>query len=121
MRKGCFIKMVVVVTIIVAAIVYLVKNNTINLYSLFSSKIKEEFKQNFDSSYVNILNKGTADSLRTMLNARLDEVKNFNDIQNHDFNEFLTYFKMSSKDSLIDSVEFNNLKNILENERPKKK
>jgi uncharacterized membrane protein (DUF106 family) len=121
MKKGCFIQIIIVVTILTAVIVYLVKNHFNELVigpgkEFLSGMMMDEF----DEKYSFVYETPEKDSLRLLLNdilfLSIDKSKK---ISNNSFNELFESIDHVFRDSLIDQSELNEIKEMarLLNER----
>ncbi|MGK9369055.1 hypothetical protein ACSSWA_09135 [Melioribacter sp. Ez-97] len=122
MRKGCFLTLVIIITVAIGSLIF--------IYRQYGSVIKDYAKEKIFEIGVNDLTKdfdklqhnNYDDSLRVFFSEKIENLKK------EDFEESMKNFekiaertKMFIEDSLIDSLEFNVLKKMIEeDERPKK-
>lgn len=83
MKKGCFIKLIIAFTIIVAAALYIIKNHFDDLVIKPGKKILKEMAiENLDKKLAPIKNTPEKDSLKVLINMYVE-----NKINNIDFSE----------------------------------
>lgn len=121
MKKGCFVQSIIVLTIITAAILYIV-NHKFNEYILNPGKgmivkhISEELDYVKDSP--------EKDSLRVLIKDYVENLKSIKNLSNGPIDKFVDSLKIALQDSAIDKKEYKNLSKLLRSntnyERPKK-
>ncbi|MFZ1290037.1 MAG: hypothetical protein WAR79_08100 [Melioribacteraceae bacterium] len=116
MKKGCFLTVIISLTIIVAAIFYIIKYHGEDLLDIGKDKVIEFAQSKINSDLNNLENKQYVDSLKIVMN------KFFKDFENKDLeskldklNDFSQNIEVIVKDSKIDSVEFAFIKQTLKN------
>lgn len=126
MKKGCFIKSIVILTIFTAVILYIVKHKFNDFVlkpgkSVLSTFVMNEFDKKFD--YVK--ESPQKDSLKVLLKNYISSVNNFKDNSHDSMNSFIDSLKSAVTDSVISNVELKKLKSLIQkqsllNERSKK-
>jgi hypothetical protein len=126
MKKGCFIKFIIGLTIITAAILYILQNY-FNEFILNPGRefIKDQVISSLDDDMKNVKNSIQKDSLKILLtafiNEELDSTKEFS---NRHFDWLQETVEEVSRDSLINTNELKQIEQLLNlkklNERPEK-
>lgn len=122
MKKGCFIFSMTLLTIIVAAGIYLFKNNGEVVKSFSKEKVLEFAFDKLDKNLIIVKDKEYKDSIRVLLK------KQFQSLQKENFDNAMRKFGITADkikeiiaDKEIDSLEFYELKKlVIDNERSKK-
>jgi|GEM_PF-736295 len=110
MKKGCFIKIIFFVTILVAVIVYLIENNyTDLLLNPGKNIILTAIDNNWDEDFEYLKNSPEKDSLRTLLKFYIKELKSFGDINDERSEKFFDLFNGAIDDSIITVSELSEL------------
>jgi hypothetical protein len=124
MKKGCFIKLIVVLTILTAAVLYFVQNYFDRLILLPGKKIlKSTLIENWDTNLKHVYDTPEKDSLKVLVNNFLMQIDLTDSLDETMIENFAVEFSRAIKDSLITNKEYNKLKNIItveEDERSKK-
>ncbi|MDO8550261.1 MAG: hypothetical protein Q7S39_08950 [Ignavibacteria bacterium] len=117
MKKGCFLKSIIILTILVAAGLYIVQNHLEEFFSdLVVSGADEEL------SFIN--ESPEKDSLRTLLKDYLQvKFTNTKELSDNDIDWLIDSVKFVVRDSIITREDLNKIKNLIEQkgyERSKK-
>jgi len=122
MKKGCFLTIVVLLTVLISSGIY--------LYKKYGYKLEDYGKEKLMSIALNKLNEKINkmdksiynDSLKLFIETKTEDLKKQNfEIAMNRFQSMIDYVKIIIEDNKVDSTEFNNLKKLtLENERSKK-
>jgi len=122
MKKGCFLTIVVLLTVLISSGIY--------LYKKYGYKLEDYGKEKLMSIALNKLNEKINkmdksiynDSLKLFIETKTVDLKKQNfEIAMNRFQSMIDYVKIIIEDNKVDSTEFNNLKKLtLENERSKK-
>jgi hypothetical protein len=121
MKKGCFIQLIIVLTIATAAVLYIVNNKFDDLIfnpskSLIVSQITKDLNYVKDSP--------EKDSLRVLITDYINNLKSVKMLSKEPIGQFADSLKIALRDSAIDKNEYKNLSKILKSkfyyERPKK-
>jgi hypothetical protein len=121
MKKGCFIQSVVVVTILIAAIVYIVRYKLEDwLVEPGKKIIIGEVSKNWDKEIAYVKESPEKDSLKSLMKYYLENIKTKEDVVNLDQDIFLSEFKLAIEDSLISDNEISNLTLLMKKEQYEK-
>lgn len=116
MKKGCFIKVIVILTILVAAVLYIIQHH---LDDLVLNPAKEFFSELFVSGVDDELNfieeSPEKDSLRVLLKNYLkDKFTDTKELSNKDINWLIDSVKIVISDSIITETDLDKIKNLIE-------
>jgi hypothetical protein len=125
MKKGCFLKIIIALTIVVAAVLYIIQ---FHFDDLVMNPAKEYFSELFVKEVDDELNfieeSPEKDSLRILLKSYLqDKFTNTKELSNKDIDWLIDSVKVVVKDSVISIEDLDKIKNLIENkgyERSKK-
>ncbi len=121
MKKGCFVQIIIVLTIVIAAVLYIV-NNKFNEFIFNPSKGLLISQVTKDLNYVK--DSPEKDSLRILISDYIKNLKSIKNISDGSVGKFVDSLKAALRDSVIDKREYKNLSKILRSkfnhERPKK-
>jgi hypothetical protein len=121
MKKSCFIKGVVIATILVAVIVYVVQYKLEDwLIKPGKKYIVSELVKKLDAELVPVNESSQKDSLRSLLIYYLKNVKSTEEVVNLEQEKFLKEFELFIKDSLISDDEISKLTLLLNKEKNEK-
>jgi hypothetical protein len=122
MKKGCFIKFIIFLTIFVAAIIYIVQTK-LDDWVLKPGKgvIKQVFNESWKEEMAYVKASPEKDSLYALISHFIDNL-NTESFSEKKIDNFSKLVELSTADSVIDKTELKNLKNLLRdyNERSKK-
>jgi hypothetical protein len=122
MKKGCFIKSIIFLTILVAVVTYIVQQK-FDSWVLKPGRgiIKKVFDESWDKDMAHVRASAEKDSLRILIKDYIDRVSS-GDLKNEKVEKIKDIIINASSDSIIDRNEFINLRNILRetNERSEK-
>lgn len=117
MRKGCFIKSVVIVTILIAVIIYLIEHKFDDWVVKPGKKIiLSEVAKNWDNEDEFIAESTEKDSLRSLMKYYLKNIKTFEEVVNLDEINFLKELGLATEDSLVTENELSKLSSLLKKE-----
>lgn len=120
-KKGCFIQSVVVLTILVAVIVYLIQNKFDDWVIGPGKKlVLNEIAKNWDTETAYIKESSEKDSLKSLLNYYLKNIKTAKEVVNLDKDKFFIEFSDAVEDSLISEKEISELTQLLKKEENEK-
>jgi len=120
-RKGCFIQSVIVLTILVAVIVYLIQNNLDDwIIGPGKKLVLNEIAKNWETETAYIKASPEKDSLKSLLNYYLDNIKTAKEVVNLDDDKFFIEFSDAVEDSLISEKEISILSTLLNREENEK-
>ena len=121
MKPGCFIKSIIVLTIIVAAIAYIIQHKSGLLFNSGKKMLTEVFLNDWDKSYGYVKNTPEKNGLKDSLKSFIETMKIRNLPADKELNRIIKMVQTAAADSVISDSELeiisNNLKSI-ENERP---
>ncbi len=105
MKKGCFITVLAILTISIAAVIYFVKyhgNEALNIVKPFVvDQMMNEALGDIDS----LKNSPQADSLKVLVENYLSDFKNFDQLNFEDAESFFDKLKFTIHDEIIDSAD----------------
>jgi len=118
MKKGCFIKGIIFLTIVVASITYIVQNKFNDFIFKPGKKIilpifVNDFKKNLN--YVK--DSPQKDSLDLMIEDYLDDAKNIKDLSDSSLKPLVREIYNITSDSVISSSELKNIKDFIKTRR----
>lgn len=113
MKKGCFIKVIVLFTILIAVLVYLFKYKYDDFVlspvkSFIATNITEDLKSRFEF----VENNEAKDSLLNFVNDYILSIKNFEDLKKNRLNDLINSTENIFSDSLITIEEFETFKSL---------
>lgn len=116
MKKSCFIKVIIALTIFIAAVLYVLQNHfddwVVNPVKEFFS---EAFVSGVDDELAFIEESPQKDSLRVLLKDYLqDKFVNTKELSNKDINWLIDSVKIVVKDSFITEEDLDKIKNLIE-------
>lgn len=121
MKKGCFIQAVVIVTILVAAAVYIIQYKLDDWFIKPTKKfLVSEVVKNWDNEVKHINESVQKDSLKTLMIYYLENIKSMEEVVNLDEEKFSNEFKLVIEDSLITDEEISKLTLLLKKEKNEK-
>jgi hypothetical protein len=116
LKKGCFLKFIIIFTIVLAAILYLVQNK---FGDLFLNKGKQFvlslIEDNWDTELRYIADSPEKDSLKNLLSFYISGVESAKDLTDERTEDVINYLEQTFKDSLIDSEELSHINKLIEN------
>ena len=125
MKKGCFLKIIIILTVLIAAILYVVENHFDDFIRKPGEKIIKDlvFKDvNREMEYVK--NSPEKDSLKVMINSFIyNKIHKEHTLNTGEIEDIVDSVEEVLKDSAISPAELENLKSIFMkevNERSKK-
>ncbi len=121
MKSGCFLKSIIVLTILVAVITYIIQHKS-NFFFDRSKKIfTEAFLDDWNDNFDYVKNTPAKTGLKDSLKVFLDKMKLQNIPDEKDINSVMDMVRAAAADSVISDSELkvisNNLK-LIKNERP---
>lgn len=123
-KKGCFLKVIIVLTIVIAAILYIVQNHLDDVVINPAKKVISTFITNgVFKQLTYIKNTPEKDSLKILLNNYLkDKITKAKSLNTSDLDWLIDSIKVAVTDSLITKEDLNKIKeliNIKDYEKPK--
>ncbi len=120
MKRGCFIKSVIILTIIVAAILYIIENK-FNDFILTPAKhiFIPALSKEIDKDIERIKPSVERDSLKIIIRDYINEINKKTSLSKDSIENVINSIKSTLEDSVVTSQELNNLKKIMEVKRTK--
>jgi|WetSurMetagenome_2_1015567.scaffolds.fasta_scaffold48795_2 hypothetical protein len=126
-KRGCFLTLLISLTIIIAFAIYFFKNNKSELTDLFKPVVISSMKKEFNDKIDKMETNRYKDSLRIIVKDYLSQLKKRKDINFEKLktSQFVIHLKIILDGEKIDSSEIQNLKSLLtrdflKNERSEK-
>ena len=121
MKKSCFIQVVVIVTILVAAVIYIIQYKLDDWFINPAKKILiSEVDKNWDNEVKHIEESVQKDSLRSLMIYYIKNVKSMEEVVNLDEENFIKEFSVVIEDSIITHEEISKLTLLLKKEEYEK-
>ncbi len=118
MGKSCFIKLVVILTILIASILYIIENKFDDIFlnpgKKFLTLIIED---NWETELSYIANTNEKDSLKSLIHFYVDGIKSLEEISENKNVEMIEFLEMVFKDSIITKNEISQLTKIIKSLR----
>jgi len=114
LKKGCFLKFIIIFTIVLASILYLVQNKFDELFlepgkELVLSVIEENW--NSELGYVN--DSPEKDSLKNLLQFYISGIESTEFLSDERAEAVINYLEQTFKDSLIDYEELSHINKLI--------
>ncbi len=114
MKRSCFIQSVIIITILIAALVYIIQYKSDDwFFNPAKEFLVEETISDIDNELIYIENSTNKDSLKNLIKYFFNDVKSFKEIVNLDDKIFLEEFNVAIADSIITDKEISNLTSIM--------
>ena len=121
MKKGCFIKSVVIVTIFVGVITYLIQNNFNNWFLEPGKKmLVQQIAENWKTEATFIKDSEQKDSVGILLQFYFKNIKTMEEVVNLENDLFLSELEDVIEDSVVTDNEVTKLTQILKKEENEK-
>ena len=121
MKKGCFIPAVIVITILVAAAIYIIQYKLDDWFIKPTKNILlSETVKDWENEVKHIDQSAQKDSLRALLIYYIENIKSMEDVVNLEEEKFLKEFNYVIEDSLITGEEISILTLLLKKEQNEK-
>ena len=118
MKKGCFIKLVFIITILIASVLYIIQNKFDDIFLNPGKKlISELIEDNWETELGYITGSAEKDSLKSLLNFYVEGIKSVNDISENKHEKLFELLEITFKDSLITKRELLELTEIVKSLR----
>jgi len=114
LKKGCFLKFIIIFTIVLAAALYIIQNKFDELFLNPGKKLATSIIENGwnnDLDYVS--ETPEKDSLKSLLNFYISKIKSANDEGLEQTGNIIDMLAVSFKDSLIDKEELSQFTKII--------
>ncbi|MFC2103156.1 hypothetical protein ACFLSS_01885 [Bacteroidota bacterium] len=114
MKKGCFLKFIIIFTIVVAVVLYIIQNKFDDIFlkpgkELAISLVEDNWQN--DLKFVD--DNQEKDSLKSLLNYYINEIKSAEDIEKSSIEYLMDVLTASIEDSLINKEEITNITKII--------
>ncbi|MEJ2104581.1 MAG: hypothetical protein P8X47_08400 [Ignavibacteriaceae bacterium] len=123
MKKGCFIKTVIIGTVLIASVVYIIENKLDDwVISPGKKFVLNKIVQNWDKELKYVYASPQKDSLKNLLNYYVENIESLDDVANEDEKSFSEELNSVLKDSIITKDELTELTLFVKkeiNEKPK--
>jgi len=114
MKKGCFIKIVVVLTIVIAAIAYIIQNKFDDfIFEPGKKIIAPLFLKTFNDDLKYVKKSPQKDSLKVLVKDYIENAKNLKDLSEDSLKVFFRSIDYSIIDSVITNAELNNIRKLI--------
>jgi hypothetical protein len=121
MKKSCFIQAIVIVTILLAAAIYIIKYKLDDWFIKPTEKILvSEIAKNWDDEAQHIKDSVQKDSLKLLMIYYIDNVKSMEEVVSLDSEKFIKEFNLVIKDSIITDEDISKLTLLLKKEQNEK-
>jgi hypothetical protein len=114
MKKGCFLKFIIIFTIIVASILYLVQNKFDELFLEPGKEILlSVLEKNWDDELEFIIDSEEKDSLKSLLSYFISGIESSDKLTTRSAEEIISYLELTFSDSLIDTEELSYITKLI--------
>ena len=121
MKKSCFIQAVVIITIFIAAAVYIIQYKLDDWFIKPAKKfLISEAVKNWGSETSHISDSVQKDSLRSSMIYYFENIKSMEDVVNLDQEKILEEFELVIEDSLITDEEISKITLLMQKEQNEK-
>ena len=118
MKKGCFIKLVFIITILIASVLYIIQNKFDDIFLNPGKKlITELIEDNWDTELGYITGSTEKDSLKSLLNFYVEGIKSVSDISEYKHEELFELLEITFTDSIITKEELLELTKLVKSIR----
>ena len=121
MKKSCFIQVVVIITILVAVIIYIIQYKIDDWFIKPAKNVLvSEIAKNWENEVKHIKDSAQKDSLKSLLIYYIENVKSMEEVVNLETEIFLQEFKRVTEDSTISDEDISKLTLLLKKEQNEK-
>ncbi|MCG6914670.1 hypothetical protein LJE86_12195 [bacterium BMS3Abin03] len=114
MKKGCFLKFIIIFTIFVAAILYLVQNKFDEFFVKPGKKILlSVLNEKWDEELSYVKDSIEKDSLKILINEYLTQMKSKEDLTGDKTSDIIGQLGTTVQDSIVDASELLKMRNII--------
>lgn len=114
MKKGCFIKSVAILTILIAAFIYIIEYKLEDWFFEPGKKlVVEGVLNNWDKEANYIKDSPQKDSLKLIVKEYIEDIKSIKEVVNLEEENFFKFFKTAIEDSIITDYELSQLTLLL--------
>lgn len=120
MKKGCFVKIIIVLTIVVAGITYIVQNRFEDfIFKPGKKLIAPMFLKNFDEQLKDVKNSPQKDSLKALVADYIEGAQNLKELSEDSLRVFFKSIDYTIVDSVITNAELDKIKKLLDKKEKK--
>ena len=114
MKKGCFLKFIIIFTIVIAAIIYLVQNKFDELF-LDPGKefVLSVIEDNWNTELGYITDSQEKDSLKNLLHFYISGIQSAKHLSDERTEAVINYLDQTFKDSVVDFGELSNINELI--------
>ena len=121
MKKGCFIQAIIIITVLIAAIVYIIQYKLEDWFIKPGKKfLISETVKNLDNEIAHVDESVQKDSLKALIKYYFDNVKTIEEVVNLDEEIFMKEISAAIEDSIITNEEISKLTLLLKKEEYEK-
>lgn len=117
MKKGCFLKFIIIFTIILAVSLYIVQNK---FEEIFLDPGKKLLLRTLENSWENNLNyvkdSAAKESLKSLLENYISEMKSTQNLSSDRTKKIIEYLEIVFIDSLVNKTELASIRKLIEDE-----
>ncbi|MEJ2493402.1 MAG: hypothetical protein P8Y79_03650 [Ignavibacteriaceae bacterium] len=114
MKKGCFLKFIIIFTIFVAVILYLVQNKFDEFFVKPGKKILlSVLNEKWDEELSYVKDSIEKDSLKILINEYLTQMKSKEDLTGDKTSDIIGQLGTTVQDSIVDASELLKMRNII--------
>lgn len=115
MKKSCFLKFIIIFTIVLAAGLYLIRNKFEEfLFQPGKELILSVIENEWDSAFKYVKESVKKDSLKTLLSFYVSGVKSTEQLADYNIEKITDFLESTFKDSLITDEELSHISNLIE-------
>lgn len=113
MKKGCFVTLIVTLTIIVAAVLYIFQNHFDSLIMNPGKKIIAEFiKDEFNSKLMIVIDSPEKQELKELIEGYSNNIEKYKNVNEDDIKKVIDSINAAISDSIIYRAELENIKQL---------
>ena len=115
-KRGCFLKIIIALTIVVAVILYIVQNHLDDVVINPAKKVISDFMISGAGNQLKFLKETPEkDSLKSLLKYYISNSRSTEQLTNKQAEDIINYVKLTFKDSTITKEELNYLNKLIKN------
>ena len=117
MKKGCFLKFIIIFTILLAASLYVVQNKFEELiFNPGKELILKTFEDGWEENLNFVKESETKDELKSLLERYITKMKSAQNLSSDKTKEIAKNLESTFKDSIITPAELSNIRKLIEKE-----
>jgi hypothetical protein len=114
LKKGCFLKFIIIFTIVLASILYLVQNKFDELFLEPGKElVLSVIEKNWNSELAYVIDSPEKDSLKTLLRFYISGIQSTEYLSDERTEAVINYLEQTFKDSLIDYEELSHINKLI--------